>query len=45
MLRFLVDEDMPRSTAVALRTAGYTADDVRDVGLRGQRDADIFAHA
>ena len=45
MLRFLIDEDMPRSTVVALRTAGYAADDVRDVGLRGHRDTDIFAHA
>jgi predicted nuclease of predicted toxin-antitoxin system len=45
MLRFLVDEDMPRSTAVVLRTVGYTVDDVRDVGLRGHHDADIFAHA
>lgn len=45
MWRFLVDEDMPRSTAVALRSAGYPADDVRDVGLRGHSDADVFAYA
>ena len=45
MSRFLVDEDMPRSTANALRGASYTAEDVRDVGLRGHSDADVYAHA
>jgi hypothetical protein len=40
MHRFLVDEDMPRSTARVLRGAGYEAEDVRDVGLRGHSDAD-----
>jgi predicted nuclease of predicted toxin-antitoxin system len=42
---FLVDEDMPRSTAVALRTAGYHADDVRDVGLRSRPDLEVYAYA
>jgi predicted nuclease of predicted toxin-antitoxin system len=45
MSRFLVDEDMPRSTANALRGAGYVAEDVRDVGLRGHSDADVYAYA
>lgn len=45
MWRFLVDEDMPRSTAVTLRTTGHDATDVRDVGLRGHSDADVFAYA
>jgi len=45
MPSFLVDEDMPRSTAVALRQAGYTAVDVRAVGLRGHSDQDVFAYA
>src|SRR3990172_2014044 len=36
---------MPRSTARALRQAGYTALDVRDIGLRGHSDADVFAYA
>lgn len=44
-LRFLVDEDLPRSTAPALRAAGYDADDVRDVGLRGHPDQDVFTTA
>lgn len=43
--RFLVDEDMPRSTARALDQAGYVAVDVRDVGLRGHSDAEVFAYA
>jgi predicted nuclease of predicted toxin-antitoxin system len=42
---FLVDEGMPRSTAPALRTAGYEATDVRDVGLAGHKDPEIFALA
>lgn len=45
MWRFFTDEDMPRSTAVALRQAGYWATDVRDVGLRGHSDADVFQYA
>ena len=45
MARFLVDEDMPRSTAAMLRGLGFIADDVRDVGLRGRNDASVFAFA
>jgi predicted nuclease of predicted toxin-antitoxin system len=43
--RFLVDEDMPRSAARTLREAGYLIDDVRDVGLRGHTDQEVFAYA
>jgi predicted nuclease of predicted toxin-antitoxin system len=42
---FLVDEDLPRSTAVALEGAGYQAVDVRDIGLRGHDDQEVFARA
>jgi predicted nuclease of predicted toxin-antitoxin system len=42
---FLVDEDMPRSTARELRAAGYQVEDVRDVGLSSQSDSIIFAYA
>jgi predicted nuclease of predicted toxin-antitoxin system len=42
---FVVDEDMPRSTAPELRRIGHTADDVRDIGLRGHADAEVFAEA
>lgn len=45
MSRFLVDEDLPRSLAPALREAGFDTQDVRDVGLRGCSDAEVFARA
>ena len=45
MQRFLVDEDVPRSMARVLRAAGYEAEDVRDVGLRGHSDAEVFSYA
>jgi predicted nuclease of predicted toxin-antitoxin system len=45
MGRFLVDEDMPRSSAVVLRQAGHIVEDVRDVGLRGHSDREVFAYA
>ncbi|MGB9669398.1 MAG: DUF5615 family PIN-like protein, partial [Anaerolineales bacterium] len=44
-LRFLIDEDVPRSTALALREAGFDALDVRDAGLRGKSDAEVFSYA
>ena len=45
MLRFVIDEDMPRSTAKVLRAKGYEALDVRDLGLRGKSDDEIFKFA
>ncbi len=45
MADFLVDEDLPRSLAEALRQAGHTAIDVRDIGLRGRPDSEIRDHA
>lgn len=44
-LRFLTDEDVPRSTARVLRDAGFDALDVRDVGLRGKSDTRVYAYA
>ena len=44
-LRFITDEDVPRSTARVLRDAGFNAVDVRDAGLRGKSDAEVFAYA
>jgi predicted nuclease of predicted toxin-antitoxin system len=43
--RFLVDEDLPRTTAQVLSQANYPAEDVRDVGLRGHSDNEVFAYA
>jgi predicted nuclease of predicted toxin-antitoxin system len=45
MARFLADEDLPRSLVPQLRAAGIAADDVRDVGLRGRSDDEIFEYA
>jgi predicted nuclease of predicted toxin-antitoxin system len=45
MGRFLVDEDMPRSTSVVLREAGHEVEDVRDAGLRGCTDEEVIAYA
>lgn len=42
---FLIDEDLPRSTARALRAGGRDAVDVRDVGLRGHTDEEVFDYA
>jgi predicted nuclease of predicted toxin-antitoxin system len=44
-MRFLVDEDLPRSTDSLLRRHGHEAIDVRDIGLRGASDANIAAYA
>ena len=41
-LRFITDEDVPRSTARVLRDAGFDAIDVRDVGLRGKSDQEVL---
>jgi hypothetical protein len=42
MIRFLIDEDLPRSTAKVLREAGFESIDVRDIGLRGAKDDVIY---
>lgn len=45
MAGFLVDEDLPRSLARVLREAGFEAEDVRDIGLRGRTDEDIHNYS
>ena len=45
MPKFVIDEDMPRSTAAILRERGYDVKDVRDYGLRGARDEEIYEFA
>ncbi|MBI2860289.1 MAG: DUF5615 family PIN-like protein [Chloroflexi bacterium] len=44
-MRFLVDEDLPRSVDSLLRQYGHEVSDVRDIGLRGASDAEIAAYA
>ncbi|HEY7343419.1 MAG TPA: DUF5615 family PIN-like protein [Ktedonobacterales bacterium] len=42
---FLVDENLSRLLASLLRTAGYQAEDVREVGLGAHPDADVWRYA
>jgi predicted nuclease of predicted toxin-antitoxin system len=44
-MRFLVDEDLPRSVNNLVRQHGHEVTDVRDIGFRGANDADIAAYA
>jgi predicted nuclease of predicted toxin-antitoxin system len=44
-MKFLVDEDLPRSVVPLLRQFGHQAEDVRDVGLRGATDEKVARHA
>jgi predicted nuclease of predicted toxin-antitoxin system len=44
-LKFVIDEDQPRSTAKTLREAGHEVYDIRDHGLRGKDDNAILAFA
>jgi hypothetical protein len=41
-LNFLVDENMPRSLAPQIVALGFVAQDVRDIGLRGRDDDEVF---
>jgi len=43
--RFVIDEDMPRSIGRRLQEKGYTILDIRDHGLRGAKDEDIYRFA
>jgi len=45
MLKFVIDEDMPRSTSKVLIDRGFEVFDVRDCGLRGKSDKEIFEFA
>jgi len=45
MLIVLIDEDLPRSTQSLLTQAGIDSIDVRDSGLRGKSDEEIFDYA
>ncbi len=41
----LVDEDLPRSTTSLLKKLNIESVDVRDCGLRGKSDEEIFKYA
>lgn len=44
-MRFLIDEDLPRSVGDLIRRHGHEATDIRDIGLRGAKDSQIAAYA
>ena len=44
-LKFLLDADMPRSSAKLMRSLGYDIEDVRDIGLRRAKDEEIVKYA
>jgi predicted nuclease of predicted toxin-antitoxin system len=45
MVTIVVDEDMHRSVAEPLKQLGYRVLDIRDHGLRGAQDTEVFAFA
>ncbi|MCK4387311.1 MAG: DUF5615 family PIN-like protein [Dehalococcoidia bacterium] len=45
MPKFIIDEDMPRSTGMVLKEHGYDVKDVRDYGLRGAEDEKVYNFA
>ena len=45
MLKFLIDEDMPRSTGKTLAAMGFEVLDARDCGLRGKSDDEVYDFA
>jgi predicted nuclease of predicted toxin-antitoxin system len=45
MIKFLLDEDLPRSTAKVLRNQGYEVVEVRDTHLKAKPDSDVFKFA
>ncbi|HZX35894.1 MAG TPA: DUF5615 family PIN-like protein [Thermodesulfobacteriota bacterium] len=45
MLKILLDENLSRSTAKTLRQNGFEVLEVRDCGLRGKSDEEIFDFA
>jgi predicted nuclease of predicted toxin-antitoxin system len=44
-LRFLIDEDVPRSTTRVLRDAGFDVTNVHEAGLQGKSDDKVFEYA
>ncbi|MDZ7957905.1 MAG: DUF5615 family PIN-like protein [Aulosira sp. DedQUE10] len=44
-MKFLVDENMPRSLAPQIAALGFTVQDVRDISLRGHPDAEVIEAA
>ena len=45
MIRFLLDADLPRSATLLLRSRGYEAADIRDLGLGNASDDTVYRYA
>jgi predicted nuclease of predicted toxin-antitoxin system len=45
VIKFVIDEDLPRSLTKILKIKGYEALDIRDHGLRSKSDEEIFEFA
>ncbi len=45
MARFVIDEDMPRSTGKILKDNGNDVKDIQDYGLRGASDDEVYQFA
>lgn len=43
--KFLLDADMPRSSATVIRALGFDVEDVRDLGMRYAKDSEIIEYA
>jgi diamine N-acetyltransferase len=44
-MRFLIDENMPRSLSLEITALGFAVEDVRDLGLQGLPDTEVFEAA
>ncbi len=44
-VKFLLDADMPRSSAEVIRSLGFEVEDVRDIGMRAAKDREIIEYA
>ncbi len=44
-VKFLLDADMPRSSAQVIRSLGFDVEDVRDIGMRAAKDREIIEYA
>jgi predicted nuclease of predicted toxin-antitoxin system len=41
-LNFVIDENMPRSLGPQIADMGFAVEDVRDIGLHGRPDTEVF---
>ena len=44
-LKFLLDADMPKSSAEVIRRLGFEIEDVRDIGMRAAKDREIMEYS